>query len=647
MKKVISLIAFVLISCVAFSQHMSIELFRCLENDLSARAAKVEDINNELCALIRLNTPERGFEFAGCNVEKVEQKTGEIWVFVSPGVKFITIKHRDFGAIINYPFPEQIKAGYVYEMKLRTARIKQIIEESITDQYLIIESETPDAKIYINNEYKGRNSAMEYLPLFQDHTYRVEAPLHHAKTGTIRLNENEKTVLSVNLDPAYGYLSINTTPVQGAEIEINGKVQKETTPFITQALESGFYNIQAFMPLYTSEPVRVQILDGQTTEVNINLVSTVSQVELICEDKDAEIHIDGEYRSKGVFRATLGEGIHRLEVKKANHRTFRKNLQIISGQPYTETISKLEAITGRLNLNSTPYGATIYIDGKQQGETPLLIPEILVGQHEVKLVKKGYKDLEDVVMIEEGKIAKYNFNLESTTPQEPIKKQEPAPQQKPTPQPKPAPKPASAPATMKEPPLQKEKKIRPKTDWIFNMNAGYALDQGGEDARSSSGINAGLKLSCKPGGLGGLGFMASADMFYLGLNQNDKNDMQDIVDVHLNDYGYDNYKITQAKYYCFPVMFGLNYDLKLGSQFKIFAEAGAGLSISKKTNETHTFTRGNYNGDEIVTYPIETGVAFNFGGGVELFKTLTLGVDYYVIKKLNTSKLALKIGINF
>ena len=100
-----------LISGFAFSQEMKIESFRYLENDLSARVAKVEDVNNELCALLIINTPEKGFEFFGCNVEKTIQKTGEIWVFVSPGVKFITIKHRDFGAIINYPLPEQIKAG--------------------------------------------------------------------------------------------------------------------------------------------------------------------------------------------------------------------------------------------------------------------------------------------------------------------------------------------------------------------------------------------------------------------------------------------------------------------------------------------------------------------------------------------------------
>ena len=83
-RKCLFLVLFVLIGGVVCSQNMSIESFRCLDNDLSARVAKVRDQNGELCALIRLNTPERGFVFSGCSIETTEQKTGEIWVFVSP-----------------------------------------------------------------------------------------------------------------------------------------------------------------------------------------------------------------------------------------------------------------------------------------------------------------------------------------------------------------------------------------------------------------------------------------------------------------------------------------------------------------------------------------------------------------------------------
>mgnify|MGYP003292000565 CR=1 FL=1 len=141
---------FLLISSFVFAQHMSVESFRCLETDLSASYAKVEDINNQVCAVVIINTTEQGFEFSGCNIEKVEQKIGEIWLFISPGSKFLNIMHRTLGTIRNYEFPQRLEPKNVYEITLRTAKITQIIEESTTEQYLVIKSATPDAKIFVN-----------------------------------------------------------------------------------------------------------------------------------------------------------------------------------------------------------------------------------------------------------------------------------------------------------------------------------------------------------------------------------------------------------------------------------------------------------------------------------------------------------------
>ncbi|MBR3939496.1 MAG: hypothetical protein IKJ67_05935, partial [Bacteroidales bacterium] len=99
---------------------ISVEAFNRIDRDMGARVAKVRDINSDLCALIKIETIETGFEFSGCIIEKTEQKTGEIWVFVSPGVKFLTIKHKDFGVLRNYNFPQSIESGVVYQMKLST-----------------------------------------------------------------------------------------------------------------------------------------------------------------------------------------------------------------------------------------------------------------------------------------------------------------------------------------------------------------------------------------------------------------------------------------------------------------------------------------------------------------------------------------------
>ena len=177
MKKLLNTIILTLVGTFVFSQSISVTEFRRWDNDLTTRTEGVRDMNGDLCALIIVNTPVQGFEFSVANIEKTEQKTGEIWLFVSPGTRFITLKHRDLGSLRNYNFPQSIESGKTYEMVLRTAKITQIVEENITDQYLIIRSNTPEAKIFINDEYVGKNNAQKYLPLFEEHSYRVEAPL--------------------------------------------------------------------------------------------------------------------------------------------------------------------------------------------------------------------------------------------------------------------------------------------------------------------------------------------------------------------------------------------------------------------------------------------------------------------------------------
>lgn len=634
MKKSLFLICFVLLGFLAFSQNISVEKFHCLEHNIAPRVSPVRDINGELCAMIIVNTPVQGLEFPCRGIEKTQQETGAVKVYVSPGLRYITIAHRDLGQLKDYRFPITIESGKTYEMVLRTAKIKQLVEESITEQYLIIESNTPDAKIFINNEYAGRNSANKLLSLFEEHSYRVEAPLYHTKEGKIKLNENQKSTLQIDLDPAFGYLKVNTSPVEGAEIEINGRLQEGKTPFFSQELASGNYKVQAFMPMYTSQPLEVSVRDGDTTEITLNLVSTIASVEISCEDKDVEIYIDGSYRCKGVFSASLGEGLHRLELKKDRHRSFRKNFTVKSSQPYKENLPALEPITGKLNLNSTPYGAKIFIDHKPYGETPILIPEILVGKHELRLEKSGYNTLYEQINIEEGKIAKYDLVLKEKAVEEKVK-QESKPIKE-TPQ--------LTPEKEKE---EKEEKHSTPTKWELYLGAGYVADMGGKDSFSDSGINAELKLTYRPGGFAGVGFFASAEMLYTSANGNAKTHYQQMADEYVANNSYDYCKITLPYYYDFPIMLGVNYDLKLAKQFSIFAQAGVGVNFCKTTDYLVTITKGNETWKETHSTPIEKGIAYQAGMGVKLFKTITLGVNFYHFNYPKADKLIFKLGVNF
>ena len=81
----------------AQAQQLTVSSFKCLPTDLDARVNhSVTDHNGKKCAIIKVENSNTGFAFdtGTLAVQKVEQKTGEIWVYVQPGVRKMSISHQ-------------------------------------------------------------------------------------------------------------------------------------------------------------------------------------------------------------------------------------------------------------------------------------------------------------------------------------------------------------------------------------------------------------------------------------------------------------------------------------------------------------------------------------------------------------------------
>lgn len=114
MRRLAILILLILSSITVLSaQDFSVASFRCLEMDLDARSVyPIYDQNNKKAALIKVVMGRSGFEFdvGMAGVLKVQETTGEIWVYVPAGVRI--------GIIRDYLFPLPIESATVYEMIL-------------------------------------------------------------------------------------------------------------------------------------------------------------------------------------------------------------------------------------------------------------------------------------------------------------------------------------------------------------------------------------------------------------------------------------------------------------------------------------------------------------------------------------------------
>lgn len=126
-KKIVSNL-FVLLFCAAVhaQDEITVKTFKELTSDLSARTSRRYDMNDEPCALIKIQYPKEGASFEGTVVGEAEFRNGEYWVYVSGGTKrirlhlpetpTITVEFSDFGIkqaeqnmtyVIEFRFPRQ------------------------------------------------------------------------------------------------------------------------------------------------------------------------------------------------------------------------------------------------------------------------------------------------------------------------------------------------------------------------------------------------------------------------------------------------------------------------------------------------------------------------------------------------------------
>ena len=68
-------------------------------------------------------------------------------------------------------------------------------------------------------------------------------------------------------------------------------------------------------------------------------------------------------------------------------------------------------ILSGLEITSTPPNAVVMMDGKELGTTPILLPNLLVGEHELTFSKKNYQTVTKLVEIKENEVGKLHVEL--------------------------------------------------------------------------------------------------------------------------------------------------------------------------------------------------------------------------------------------
>ena len=387
------------------AQQFSVKSFRALPNDLDARASyPKEDKNGEKAALVKIVTTETGFEFDGgmIGIVAVVPKTSEIWLYVPRGSKVVTIMHPKLGQLRNFPYPIPLEAGNVYEMVLTTGRVETIIVPPVIEtQWLLISTEPIAADVYINDQPAGKTPYQNELPTGK-YTWRVSKELYLNEAGVANLIAGgEKQVMNLKMKPNFGTLNISTTPENGATVSLNEIGTGKITPCSIEKVPTGDHSITLSRDMYETTTQRVSLAAGENQPVAVIMNPTFAEVSVTTEPA-ADIYINGQMKSNATWNGRLNPGVYTFEARLEKHSTAIEKQTVIVGQPLTVKLTPTPK-TGNLRIMTTPFEATIIINGKEMGKTPITLKNQLIGEYTVELSLAGYAVSVEKATVVEGK----------------------------------------------------------------------------------------------------------------------------------------------------------------------------------------------------------------------------------------------------
>ena len=121
-KMVLATLMWLFCQATMFSQEFSVASFQVLPNDVSAFINNVRDLNDEACALIKVEAPSDFAFSTPLGIVKRKDEVGEIWLYVPKGTKMLTLKHPQWGVIRDYKLGKPLESRMTYELKINQPR---------------------------------------------------------------------------------------------------------------------------------------------------------------------------------------------------------------------------------------------------------------------------------------------------------------------------------------------------------------------------------------------------------------------------------------------------------------------------------------------------------------------------------------------
>ena len=255
-----------------------------------------------------------------------------------------------------------------------------------------------------------------YLPLevdFRDYEDCIIQSLH-TYVLTITLPQPVPQPVVVQQDDGMRYLAMTVEPKNSMVFVDDKSCTVDENGELTVLLSMGRHTYKVMADGYATDEGTVNVTDN-TEALNVRLESTKATLLVECDTKGALVFINGQQKGTVPWSGTLSEGSYQVEARLDGYRSKKQTITLAQSDNKTITISELQKITGRLNVDCRPLGSDVYVDGKKVGTSPNIFRDVLVGNRQVEIRKEGYESLRKTVEVKENEQATLTGTLTASS----------------------------------------------------------------------------------------------------------------------------------------------------------------------------------------------------------------------------------------
>ena len=414
--------------------------------DTAARDERymIKDGNGDLFSIIKLvsnnfNDDLRAYSFDfGLPESRIKEVEGDVWVYVQRNAMRVTIK-RDGYRPVKFDLPVTVQPGQVFELVL-SAEALQVYRETLqfniepagVKAAVMYKRTTADAQWQLFGITDDEGSVAKSLELGA-YIYEIHTDNYHKSEGRIELRQKNRvyeenvtlrqnpSALVHKADEKNRDVQFSVTPsdvravimykstAPGAQLQLFGITDDNGTA--TRNLGAGTYVYEIHSGNYHKGAGRIELKASNERYIEkVKLRPNFSTVTLQAGE-GVSIYINDERVGTGSWSGILNAGTYSVECRKDKHKSVSENIAVADGGEQTIRLKSPTPIVGSLSLISRPKGATIAVDGKEYGLTPLVIDSLLVGEHTVAVSKPNYRNETFTVEITEDNLIEKMISL--------------------------------------------------------------------------------------------------------------------------------------------------------------------------------------------------------------------------------------------